>query len=118
MLTITVGFAGVVTIYLNTANHKKKKTIKTTKWVKYPIFLYKDENVNLKINLEDEKPRPEDYEKLKDDDQFKRLKSLISNDPADDLDIVFENLLDSYVKYKTKLNEHLARLKNEEVSEH
>ena len=75
--------------------------------------------MNLKINLENknEKPRPEDYEKLKDDNQFKTLKSLISNDPADDLDIVFKNLLDSYVKYKTKLNEHLARLKNEEASE-
>ena len=64
---------------------------------------------------ENEKPRPEDYENLKDDEQFKTIKSLISNDPDDHLDIVFKNLLDSYVKYKTELNAHLARLKNEQV---
>ena len=73
--------------------------------------------MDLKCYLENEKPRPEDYEKLKDDEQFKAIKSLISNDPDDHLDIVFENLLDSYVKYKTELNAHLARLKNEQVSE-
>ena len=54
---------------------------------------------------------------MKDDEQFKTLKSLISNDPADDLDIVFENLLDSYVRYKTELNAHIARMKKESVSE-
>ena len=70
-----------------------------------------------KFYSEDEKPRPEDYENLKDDDQFKTLKSLISKDPADDLNIVFENLLDSYVKYKTELNAHLTRLRNEQVIE-
>ena len=69
------------------------------------------------IFSEYEKPRPEDYENLKDDEQFKTLKSLISNDPADDLDIVFENLLDSYVRYKTELNAHIARMKKESVSE-
>jgi len=70
-----------------------------------------------KFYSETEKPRPEDYENLKDDEQFKKIKSLISNDPDDHLDIVFENLLDSYVRYKTELNAHLARLKNEQVSE-
>ena len=73
--------------------------------------------MDLKCYLENEKPRPEDYERLKDDEQFKAIKSLISNNPDDHLDIVFENLLDSYVKYKTELNAHLARLKNEQVIE-
>ena len=72
---------------------------------------------NRLIISENEKPRPEDYENLKDDQQFKELKSLISNDPTDHLDIVFENLLDSYVRYKTELNAHLARIKKESACE-
>ena len=81
------------------------------------IFDYQVKTLKRKLNLENEKPRPEDYENLKDDEQFKTLKSLISYDPSDDLDIVFENLLDSYVRYKTELNAHLARLKREPVTE-
>ena len=74
-------------------------------------------DIRLKLFSENEKPPPEDYENLKDDEQFKTLKSLISKDPNDHLDIVFVNLLDSYVRYKTELNAQLARIKKQPVSE-
>ena len=51
-----------------------------------------------------------DYNNLRDDKKFLMLASLISDDPADDLNPIFQDLLKSYVKYKTFTNAEEAQI--------
>ena len=51
-----------------------------------------------------------DYNKLRDDKKFLVFASLISNDPADHLNPIFEDLLKSYVKFKTFTNAEEAQI--------
>ena len=51
-----------------------------------------------------------DYNNLRDDEKFLMLASLISDDPADHLNPIFEDLLESYVKFKTAMNAEEAKV--------
>ena len=54
-----------------------------------------------------------DYNNLRDDEKFLMLASLISDDPADHLNPIFEDLLESYVKFKTAVNAEEAKIAGE-----
>ena len=54
-----------------------------------------------------------DYNNLRDDEKFLMLASLISDDPADDLNPIFQDLLKSYVKFKTFTNAEEAKIAGE-----
>ena len=54
-----------------------------------------------------------DYNNLRNDEKFLMLASLISDDPADHLNSNFENLLESYVKFKTAMNAEEAKIARE-----
>ena len=54
-----------------------------------------------------------DYNNLRGDETFLMLASLISDDPADHLNPIFEDLLESYVKLKTAVNAEEARIAKE-----
>ena len=51
-----------------------------------------------------------DYNNLRDDEKFRMIASLISDDPADHLNPIFEDLLESYVKFKTAMNAEEAKV--------
>ena len=46
----------------------------------------------------------QDYNNLRSDQKFQMFASMISDDPADHLNPIFEDLLESYVKLKTAIN--------------
>ena len=54
----------------------------------------------------------QDYNNLRSDQKFQMFASLISDDPADHLNPIFEDLLESYVKLKTATNADEARIAN------
>ena len=54
-----------------------------------------------------------DYNNLRDDEKFLTIASLISDDPADHLNPIFEDLLESYVKFKTAMNAEMAKIDGE-----
>ena len=54
-----------------------------------------------------------DYNNLREDEKFQMLASLISDDPADHLNPIFEDLLESYVKFKTAMNAEMAKIDRE-----
>ena len=54
-----------------------------------------------------------DYNNLRGDKTFLMLASLISDDPADHLNPIFEDLLESYVKLKTAVIAEEAKIANE-----
>ena len=54
-----------------------------------------------------------DYNNLRGDEKFLIFASLISNDPADHLNPIFEDLLESYVKFKTFTNAEEAKIAGE-----
>ena len=55
----------------------------------------------------------QDYNNLRSDQKFQMFASMISEDPADHLNPIFEDLLDSYVKLKTAVIADEARIAKE-----
>ena len=56
-----------------------------------------------------------DYNNLRGDEKFLIFASLISNDPADHLNPIFEDLLKSYVKFKTFTNAEEAQITEKNI---
>ena len=55
----------------------------------------------------------QDYNNLRSDQKFQMFASMISDDPADHLNPIFEDLLESYVKLKTAVLADEARIAKE-----
>ena len=55
----------------------------------------------------------QDYNNLRSDQKFQMFASMISDDPADHLNPIFEDLLESYVKLKTAILADEARIAKE-----
>ena len=55
----------------------------------------------------------QDYNNLRSDQKFQMFASMISDDPADHLNPIFEDLLEKYVKLKTAILADEARIAKE-----